>query len=84
MSAKDITDAMVCQAYAETARQRRSGRVNNYEYPHDILARTTGECEKVCYRAMERAVKRGLIEYGVSLHAGWLTPKGEALAATTV
>lgn len=40
------------------------------------LAEKTGQCEKVCVRALERDGK--LIEYGVSINRPWLTPEGEA------
>jgi hypothetical protein len=82
MSTKDVTDKMVCDAYAEMHRQRDQGRGKpwaDYEFPYVILMRMTGECEKVCYRAMQRACDRNLIEYGVSLRTGWLTDKGLAL-----
>lgn len=80
MATKDITDKMVCEAYAEAERQRgTSDELIDYEYPYVILQRVTGECEKVCYRAMERALGRGFIEYGVSLRTGWLTKEGRAL-----
>ena len=84
MSTKDVTDKMVCDAYAEMHRQRYQGPDKpwaNYEYPYVILMRMTGECEKVCYRAMERACDRDLVEFGVSLRTGWLTEKGKALAS---
>ena len=48
-------------------------------WPYETLAARTGQPEKVCYRAMERAERRGLIEYGVSLRTGWLTEAGKAL-----
>lgn len=83
MSTKDVTDKMVCDAYAEMERQRDQGPGKpwaNYEFPYVILMRVTGECEKVCYMAMQRACKRDLVEYGVSLRTGWLTEKGRALA----
>lgn len=79
MSTKDVTDKMVCTAYAEAARQRGQGIGevwSDYEYPYVILMRETGECEKVCYRAMERACDRDFVEFGVSLRTGWLTEKG--------
>lgn len=50
-------------------------------FPHVALAAQTGEPEKVCFRAMERAEARGLIECGVSLRTAWLTDAGEALLA---
>lgn len=77
MSTKDVTDRMVLEAYALKAKQfKESG---DYQYPYETLMARTGECFKVCYRAMERASDRGLIEYGVSLRTGWLTEKGKAL-----
>lgn len=81
MATKDITDKMVCEAYAEAEQQRDQGPGmpwRDYEYPYVILQRRTGECFKVCYRAMERAEKRGFVECGVSLRTGWLTDKGRA------
>lgn len=93
MSRKDVTDEMVCQAYADF--REALNRLNNdlppgyifgvgtplphVPWPYDLLAERTGECEKVCYRAMERAFARDLIEYGTSLRSGWLTEKGKAL-----
>lgn len=81
MTTKDVTDKMVCEAYAESARQRGPEWKNNYEFPYEILQRTTGQCLKVCYKAMERACERRLVECGVSLRTGWLTDLGEALIA---
>lgn len=82
MATKDITDKQVCKAYAEAERQRGIDWKNDYEYPYLILMRITGQPEKVCYRAMERAEERGYIEYGVSLRTGWLTIKGKELITT--
>lgn len=76
MATKDITDAIVCLAYAEAARQRGPDWKNDYEYPYQILQRHTGQCFKVCYRAMERAERRRLVDCGVSLRTGWLTDAG--------
>lgn len=87
MSTKDVTDKMVCDAYAEMDRQRDQGHGKpwaDYEFPYVILMRLTGECEKVCYRAMERAAARDLVEYGVSLRTGWLTEKGKELASEKI
>lgn len=50
-------------------------------FPYEALAAQTGQPERVCYRALERAERRGLIEYGVSLRTGWLTDKGRAVLA---
>lgn len=66
MATKDITDRQVCLAYQQA----------HDRFPSEILEATTGQCAKVCYRAMERAFRRGLIDYGTSLRSGWLTAKG--------
>ena len=81
MATKDITDLQVVQAYAEMHRQREADRGSGHpsEHADDILQRTTGQPEKVCERAMERAYGRGLIECGMWLRGGWLTAKGTAL-----
>lgn len=71
MSVKHISDLQVVQAYIHA---KISG-----VWPEDTLAQVTGQPLKVCYRAMERAYRRGLIEYGVSLRSGWLTDKGKEL-----
>ena len=76
MSRKDITDKMVCEAYAESKRQREVGLTKTYWFPYEILSLWTGEPQKVCYRATQRANDRRLIDYGVSLRTGWLTNKG--------
>lgn len=91
MATKDITDEQVCravQAYQDATRAlpRMPGQVFGmtpvYDaplFPYEALARETGEAEKVCYRAMERAERRGLIEVGTSLRTGWLSAKGKQL-----
>lgn len=71
MATKDISDLMVLQAYI--ARDNSDWSRNVIE----ILMDTTGECLKVCWRAMERTCDRGLLDYGVSLRAAWLTDKGK-------
>jgi hypothetical protein len=92
MAMKDISDAQVCravQAYQDAMRPHmlKSGPFGLFgveqdptpPFPYEALAAETGQAEKVCYRAMERAYDRGLIECGVSLRTGWLTPAGRAL-----
>ena len=69
MAMKHIQDWQVIFAY----RRRKAG---DPRYPYEILQEMTGECEKVCYRAMERAYDRGFIECGVSLRTGWITDEG--------
>jgi len=49
------------------------------KWPYEILQEVTGQPEKVCYKAMERADDRGLIDYGVSLRTGWITEEGMKL-----
>lgn len=71
MKRKDITDEMVCRAYADKKALDMTAEA--------LLMERTGAPLKVVYRAMERADDRGLIEWGVSLRTGWLTPKGIAL-----
>ena len=75
MATKDLTDKQVLEA------MRDSKATHFTLWPYELLAQRTGQTEKVCYRAMERADAHGLIEYGVSLRTGWLTQKGEALLA---
>jgi hypothetical protein len=76
MAVKDITDLQVCRAV-------QAFRDRNLElpWPYEALAAETGECEKVCFRAMERCERRGYLEYGVSLRTAWLTEKGMKLLA---
>lgn len=73
MSVKDVTDAQVVQAAIDAK------SMNFEKWPYDLLMERTGQPFKVCYRAMERACDRDLIEFGVSLRTGWPTPKGLAL-----
>jgi hypothetical protein len=73
MATKNITDEMVVDAV------NRTWGIASAVWPYELLSKETGECEKVCYRAMERADRHGLIEWGVSLRSGWLTPRGKKL-----
>ena len=68
----EITDKMVCAAVQEY-------QANRDNFPYEILAKRTGKPENLCYKAMIRAERRELIEYGVSLRTGWLTEKGIGL-----
>lgn len=76
MATKDISDLQVVMAYFEARAERDA---ENARWPEDILMERTGQCEKVCFRAMERADRRGYLDYGVSLHAGWVTEEGKQL-----
>jgi hypothetical protein len=75
MATKDISDLEVVEAYVQFKISSSLYGVHD-RWPYLILMAWTGECEKVCYRALERAHRRGLIEYGVSLRSGWVTQKG--------
>lgn len=84
MATKDISDKLVCEAYAAYRiicdEAWKQGMLSPQgAFPYDILQVATGQPFKVCYRAMERAADRDLIEYGVSLRTGWLTEKGKKL-----
>lgn len=77
MSVKNVSDKDVCRAVADFRAAGMKG-----PWPYELLAQRTGQPEKVCFRAMERAVNRGLLEYGVSVRTAWLTDNGEALLAS--
>lgn len=91
MATKDISDVQVCRAVDAYNRAIKalpppaSGFFGLSAcgplppFPYEALAASTGQPEKVCYRAMERAERRGLIEYGTALRTGWLTAEGRAL-----
>lgn len=71
MATKDVSDYQVLCAVEEATKNSHS------EWSYDILERETGECTKVCYRALERAHRNGLIDYGVSLRTAWITEEGK-------
>lgn len=73
MATKNITDKQVVLAYIEFDKNRGKDPI---KWPYDYLIEWTGECEKVCIKAMERADLRGFIDYGVSLRTGWVTDEG--------
>lgn len=80
MAMKDISDKQVCEAYSNRISIRNETPIEvSIRWPYEILQEMTGQLEKVCYRAMQRACDRGYINYGVSLRTGWLTEKGIAL-----
>jgi hypothetical protein len=77
MATKDITDLQVCQAVR--AGMDHPGPYDGNHHRHVILAAMTGEHLKVCWRALERAQTRDLIDCGVGLHVAYLTDAGKAL-----
>jgi hypothetical protein len=70
LQTKHISDVQVLWAYVESSRR------NHDMWPYDVLQRDLGVPLKVAYAAMERADRRGLVEYGVSLRSGWVTDQG--------
>ncbi len=74
MAMKDIPDKMVVLAYKLYEKDRFGGK-----FPYDFLMEMSGQPLKVCYRCMERASNRNLIDYGTSLRTGWVTEEGEKL-----
>lgn len=75
MATKDISDAQVVVACIKN--RESDGVVDGFAI--GILMRETGQPEKVCYNAMERAANRDYIDYGVSVRTAWPTEKGYAL-----
>jgi hypothetical protein len=77
MATKDVSDALVCAAFV------RAKACDFKRWPYDFLMEWTGQCQKVCYRAMERAWRHNLVDFGVSLRTGWVTRKGALLLVDT-
>lgn len=76
MARRHISDKQVVEAYIECNKTKFT---NERKYPYELLSELTGQPEKVCYRAMERAEDRGYIGSGVTLRSGWVTDKGMEL-----
>jgi hypothetical protein len=74
MATRDISDLQVVEAARDSCqagyRPRRTIA---------LLVERTGQPEKVCLRAMERAARRGLIVCGMSINCSWPTAAGEDL-----
>lgn len=79
MATRDISDYLVVKAYDEFSRYEGRWIIPGCPFPYGYLMEWTGLSFKECYGAMMRAEKRGFIEYGTSLKAGWLTDKGKKL-----
>jgi hypothetical protein len=73
MARKDISDRQVVEA------ARDAKAVGYAKFTTDLLMERTGQCVKVCWRALERAEDRALIECGTSLRGAWPTDRGLAL-----
>lgn len=76
MATKDITDQQVILACIKL---RENGYGPDRKHAISILMSETGQPEKVCYAAMERAADRDYIDYGVSVRWAWPTDKGYTL-----
>lgn len=68
MATKDISDLQVCQAVHHSM-LNGGGTVT----PLMLL---TEQHYKVCWRALERAIARRFIDYGVSINGAFLCEKG--------
>lgn len=72
MKTEDISDKAVCLAAKEYWRGAGTDTPT-------ILMGMFNCPEKIAYSAMNRALRRDLIDFGVSLRCCWLTKKGEEL-----
>ncbi len=78
MATRDVSDEQV----VEGARLFHAENVEPgvmIETIETYLHRVTGQPVRVCERAISRAIRRGLLECGVSERTGWPTEKGLAL-----
>jgi len=75
MKRSDIRDVTVVRACWDPHDARTLGLSSSLRR----LMEATGAPEKVCLAAMERATRRGYIEWGVSLRFAWRTGTGTAL-----
>ncbi len=69
-----ISDLQIVRAYADFEVSRKLGGIP--AWPLELLHSRTGEPRKACYRELMRAASKGLVQYGVSVTTGWLTPSG--------
>jgi hypothetical protein len=79
MARKDISDEMIVCALYLYKQTRWQGRPR---FP-EALAGITFQPEKVAWAALDRAMGRGLIEFGTSMNFPFLTREGLALAGIT-
>lgn len=82
MARKDVSDKLVCVAHAYRILLYQQGNPHP-PWPYELLSIWTGQSEKVCWSAMVRADKHGLLQVGVSLRTAWLTDKGKELLGDT-
>lgn len=80
MATKDISSIQVCRAVEKMHRQETI-LGERYQVSVELLMATTGESRKVCEAAINREIKRGLVEWGIFSSIGWLTTSGIAFLA---
>lgn len=80
IATKDITDEQVVRAAA--AFRDDHGPVGVRVRTVDGLMSATGAPYKVALRAIERACRRGLVDWGVCPDVAWPTPAGDAMMAS--
>lgn len=73
MSRKDVTDEQVVRAALAFREAKRSA-----PFVDERLAAETGQPQKVCGLAIERAIGRGLVDCGVFARTCWPTSAGLA------
>lgn len=78
MATKDISSITVCRCVAQMHRQ---GIKPGWRFDRvvELLAAETGEARKVCEAAIDREIRKGLVEWGIGFSIGWLTHEGIAL-----
>ncbi|MEK1941730.1 MAG: hypothetical protein AAAB16_15280 [Pseudomonas sp.] len=81
MAVKNISDWQVCAAVYAMHQLRLAGALTTspVEAVIEQLMVSTGQPQKVCTRALERAYRHGLVEAGMWFHGGWLTLEGIGL-----
>lgn len=80
MATKDISSLQVCRAVEKMHRQEVI-LGERYQASVELLMEVTGESRKVCEAAINREIKRGLVEWGIFSSIGWLTTSGIAFLA---
>lgn len=71
MSTKDISDLQVLEACRDWP--------SAFQFADQLLAARHDQHPKVAHRAIERAERRGLVDWGVSARTAFVTPAGKAL-----
>ena len=72
MATKDITAVQVCLCVAKMHRLRVQPGLG-FQKTTELLSGMTGKSKKECQAAINREIKRGLVEAGIHFSIGWLT-----------